>query len=419
MSNAASEHCKFFVHRKKRYCKMLVKLGQEFCGEHQKPLESGDNETAIRITCPLDRKHTVYAHKLSKHLKICNARQTDPEPFIQKDINAGKSEVPAALASSDSFRMLCTFPKDQITAVIEKVNNIYEKYLKISDKKMSFPLVEAEMAKPEYGDKAKKHFKQASSILGLMKENGLFRDKTCYIEFGAGRGQLSCWIAEATESLEKCQLLLVERASPKHKRDNKLAKTSDRIQRIRADIADLVLDKLNFIEKSQHVVGVTKHLCGAATDLTIRCLTNPEVNKDKIDAAVLTFCCHHRCLWTSYTGKTFLQENDLSIDDFNIICGLSSWATCGSGYSREFREKHKHENYQDNIDMETDEREIIGQRCKNVLNWGRLRYLEANNFKCSLHYYVDKDITLENVCIVALKQVYMGVFMYLYPSADK
>ncbi|ENN78932.1 hypothetical protein YQE_04609, partial [Dendroctonus ponderosae] len=252
---------------------------------------------------------------------------------------------------------------------------------------MSFPLVEAEMAKPEYGDKAKKHFKQASSILGLMKENGLFRDQTCYIEFGAGRGQLSCWIAEATESLEKCQLLLVERASPKHKRDNKLAKTSDRIQRIRADIADLVLDKLNFIEKSQHVVGVTKHLCGAATDLTIRCLTNPEVNKDKIDAA----------------------ENDLSIDDFNIICGLSSWATCGSGYSREFREKHKHENYQDNIDMETnglsrDKREIIGQGCKNVLNWGRLRYLEANNFKCSLHYYVDKDITLENVCIVALKQ---------------
>lgn len=73
---------------------------------------------------------TVYAHKLSKHLKICNARQTDPEPFIQKDINAGKSEVPVSFASSDSFRMLCTFPKDQITSVIDKVNHIYEsKYI--------------------------------------------------------------------------------------------------------------------------------------------------------------------------------------------------------------------------------------------------------------------------------------------------
>lgn len=44
------------------------------------------------------------------------------------------------------------------------------------------------MNKPEYGDKAKKHFTQASAILGLLEQYGMFQDKTCYIEFGAGRG---------------------------------------------------------------------------------------------------------------------------------------------------------------------------------------------------------------------------------------
>lgn len=53
---------------------------------------------------------------------------------------------------------------------------------------MSFPAVEEEMNKPEYGDKAKKHFTQASAILGLLEQYGMFQDKTCYIEFGAGRG---------------------------------------------------------------------------------------------------------------------------------------------------------------------------------------------------------------------------------------
>lgn len=48
------------------------------------------------------------------------------------------------------------------------------------------------MNKPEYGDKAKKHFTQASAILGLLEQYGMFQDKTCYIEFGAGRGLVVC-----------------------------------------------------------------------------------------------------------------------------------------------------------------------------------------------------------------------------------
>lgn len=39
----------------------------------------------------------------------------------------------------------------------------------------------------------------------------------------------------------------------------------------------------------------------------------------------------------------FLQQNQLNSDEFNIICGLSSWATCGTGLSREYRKTLKNE----------------------------------------------------------------------------
>lgn len=55
---------------------------------------------------------------------------------------------------------------------------------------MKQDLVEEEMLKPEYGPKTKKHLTQVSSILGLLQYYNLMEKKTCFIEFGAGRGKL-------------------------------------------------------------------------------------------------------------------------------------------------------------------------------------------------------------------------------------
>jgi tRNA:m4X modification enzyme len=79
------------------------------------------------------------------------------------------------------------------------------------------------------------------------------------------QGQLSYWLAQAMEPSAESSFVLVERSSPKHKRDNKLDKSDDKVQRVRADIADLVLDKMETVSKRGSIVGVTKHLCGDAT----------------------------------------------------------------------------------------------------------------------------------------------------------
>lgn len=397
--------CKHFVLRKKRYCKMTVKIGHEYCGEHQKPLESvsADNDQqGLRIVCPLDRKHTCYAHNLKKHLKICNARPKAVESYISKGINY--SDEPNTLVD-DSGKLLSEFDTKCIKQTIERVRKVFENIPedKITKKFLEFDIIEKEMLKPDYGNKTKKHLKQASSILGILKEYDLMKPSSLFIEFGAGRGALSYWLALATNFDEKSKIVIVEKASPKHKKDNKIAMTSDKIKRIRADISDLVLDNLEIVNETNYIVGVTKHLCGAATDLALRCLVNTKAFNEKVKGGVFTFCCHHRCRWIPYTGKNFFEENNLNVTDFTIMCAMASWATCGTGLSR--NEKHisgdelKQNNRDVEIGLTRSEKEEIGRISKIILNWGRLCYMEKHSYSCKLHYYVDQTVSLENMCI--------------------
>lgn len=98
-----------------------------------------------------------------------------------------------------------------------------------------------------------------------IEEANLLQPNTCFVEFGAGKGKLSYWIAKACSTIPNSAVLLVEKASLRHKLDNKLDKNENNVHRIRVDIADLVLDKVDVIERSEKIVGTTKHLCGDAT----------------------------------------------------------------------------------------------------------------------------------------------------------
>ena len=62
------------------------------------------------------------------------------------------------------------------------------------------------------------------------------------IEFGSGRGQMTFWIAKSSRKEAKQKFILVDRASHRHKFDNRL-KDDDELQvsRIKADIQDLII----------------------------------------------------------------------------------------------------------------------------------------------------------------------------------
>lgn len=77
---------------------------------------------------------------------------------------------------------------------------------------------------------------------------------------------MTYWLAQAIKRQSGSSLLLIDRSSHRHKRDNKLKNEGNplNVKRIRADIADLKLNKVEEIG-NVGVVGVAKHLCGSAT----------------------------------------------------------------------------------------------------------------------------------------------------------
>ncbi|KAG8038334.1 hypothetical protein G9C98_006661 [Cotesia typhae] len=292
-----SDHCKFFVERKKRFCRMTVKKGNEYCGEHME--KNVTEKTSKRIPCPLDDSHTCFESKLKQHLKVCNAKRLlDARPdCIVDGINGGDVDLQAPERIP-----LTLLDQNVVENVIKKV-----------------------------------------------------------------------------ESAADCSINIV---------------------RIRADIADLCLNKIKEVKSSKYTVGIAKHLCGAATDLTLRCLTN-STEDTGVSGLIIAFCCHHRCEYISYVGKKYLQECGFTPEEFPILCSIASWATCGYVKNRQASVTEKE--LSDEKRRET--RESIGRKVKSLLNWGRIKYLESMGFDSKLYYYTYPEISLENMCVVATRKI--------------
>ena len=66
-------------------------------------------------------------------------------------------------------------------------------------------------------------------------------------------------------------------------------------------------------------------------DLTLRCLVSAKEDDPscKINGLIIAFCCHHRCEYSSYVGKNYLESCGFTSDEFPILCSIASWATCG------------------------------------------------------------------------------------------
>lgn len=332
--------CKHFVKRKKRYCRLIPAKGEEFCGEHTpltNILPEPTKQYNVRVPCPLDPKHTICARKLQKHLKICNALVKEQPNYIVPGLNAGKDDIAASDCLSE-FK-LTDIDKETVDKVVDKINKLYALYKideKIDELITSHPLLASEINTEGYGHEATRHLIQTSTILGYLEHFKLLDDNISYVEYGAGKGQVSYWLAQAIANYSNSNVLLIDRASVRHKRDNKLNGTHA-VQRIRADIADFDISAHSLIQNSKKIVGLGKHLCGAATDFAIECslhgnkMADECENGPKTVAIIIALCCHHRCEWKHFVGKKFFIENGVTIKEFAIITKMVGWAICGTG----------------------------------------------------------------------------------------
>lgn len=433
---------------------MVPALGRRFCGEHGQQEKENDRK---RIPCPLDQKHTVYEDQLQKHLKKCNSRAKPKPVYFVQDINAGVKDVAEIPTDQVTLSSLSKEELENLIIKLKKASNGLE--LDLKEQVLSHQALQEALNDPKNGDSAFKHLKQQASILGNMEKLHLLGPGRCFVEFGAGRGKLSHWVDIALQDVENIQFLLIERATTRFKVDGKHKKRDSIFERLQVDIQHLCLNKVPILEKKKlPVVGIGKHLCGAATDLALRCLVEsyatccneenqepvPKRTKNKAEGSsnssidddnernkevvkpvagiVIALCCHHKCDWTHYVGREFFRSVGLGPVEFHYFQRMSSWATCGMRgtitKASTNEENEDHANNAEELDqtysktetssdalqrlLTVEERKEIGSLCKLVIDHGRIRYLQHRGYKAALQYYTDSSVSLENVLLTAV-----------------
>ncbi|XP_031563775.1 tRNA:m(4)X modification enzyme TRM13 homolog [Actinia tenebrosa] len=445
--------CAFFMKRKNRFCKMIVGKGKKYCGEHSHLGGEDKASGRTRIPCPLDPKHTVFEDQLQKHLKCCNVTKKIDVAYYQKNINSG---IPNYQLSDNEKVSLVDVSLEKVQEIIDKVKTANKEHCpKIKEEILSHTVFKDELDNDDYGISALKHLKQQASLVGHLQKLNLLNSDTVYLEFGAGRGKLSHWIQLALPNTNNTDFVLIDRASKRHKFDSchKRSGQGPNFKRLNVDIEHLNLGKVECVcEGSRDIVAASKHLCGTATDLTLRCLfetidkqtslwkekaeeekSNEELVENSkckrlktsqhVKGIVVALCCHHQCYWPHYVGRPFLEKLGFTPSDFHVVCNMTSWATCGIRPTKgdntsvdKGSEDFEHNNPKNNetdgdkeatntghraLGLSIAEREDIGRQCKRLIDIGRIWYLNTNGMTTNLSYYVDQSTSLENVVLLA------------------
>lgn len=403
----AGSKCGFYMSQKKRYCGMSTRSGATFCLEH---LTEGSERA--RVPCPLDPNHTVWASNLARHVKKCNKLKqqhaNDNEPFYARDLNVLPAASGGAAAAPPEAAVLGTI------AVLERIDTARLAEPRLDCKTNEY--METHRCAEVVANT--KHARQQSSLIQHMLEHGLL-DQTCFVEFGCGRAELSRYVHQVALQgpANEPRFTLIDRASNRMKFDSKFRDDYERLRgcaprsaitrRARIDIKDLQLDPL--LEAGSDYVAVSKHLCGVATDLTLRCLANStRLSGSGLRGVCIAMCCRHVCDADQYVNRAYLESllegESLSYGDFFAgLRRMCSWATSGRREGAVAAETGGHFT---NLPLE--KREQLGFLARRVVDEGRRRWLQetlgGDRYEVELVRYTTLDVSLENVAMLMYRK---------------
>lgn len=376
---------------------------------------------------------------MAKHTSTkCPARKVvgQDDPWFSKDINAGEvdidlqddTETPEATSSHQQAptapesqqeskpetlwevrpevvlhkRRFMTngikeYSDERISELLGRLDGLWS----VFEPSISSDMIISEVPSPDaaMGAVKVKHAIQNYAIMQHLQLANMWDKKYMYIEWGCGNANLSLDIQNALQSNH----ILVDRKVPKTKGDWK-RDPNLLWKRLTIDIKDLNLSRIPELASEspvdsayQHhsLCSFSKHLCGAATDLTIRSLQNYESQREE-DKILIALCCHHRCTWQTYVGKDFFMDTlGLDTEDFEIMARMSSWAT-----SNEHDKQATQNEGLLTTNLSSEDRGTWGWRCKRLIDLGRLHYLRSIGFETLFRYYVPKAVSLENILMI-------------------
>ncbi|KAJ1843293.1 tRNA:m4X modification enzyme [Coemansia sp. RSA 2703] len=284
-----------------------------------------------------------------------------------------------------------------------------------------------------------KHALQQASLIGHLEKRGLLDPKYAFVEFGAGKGELSVYVhtaVNASNTSDKADLdiYLVDRKNFRQKfkvsEPEKIDKSeeghSQQFHRICIDIRDLdlagvsglqVTDPLTGETRLRPIVAYSKHLCGAATDLTIRCLERYQLSGGHVAGIAIALCCHHACRYSMYVDHEYLSFGN---DDANgLVAGRSGWnddqrntfrhiATMSSWAINQPLEPSESQDCTESVHysrLSYSQRVKAGHAIKRFLDIGRARYVrrQLSMEDAELVYYTLRDTSPENLALLATK----------------
>ncbi|CAA0830618.1 methyltransferases [Striga hermonthica] len=454
-----ASHCKFWLPKKKRFCANTTLHNSSFCGNHTQRLD------ARWVPCPIDSSHSVLEENLESHLNRCPLMKRELslscQPFYQRGINAGpgdeeenegeEAEMVTTFTSEMKRNAVYNMPVSGFFELIAKIKSVHASICDDIQESYKIPEACRIWTNREVDKKLpyqEKHVLQQASILGNLEEFRVLKksssspsgtgeccdsnnelesnaDHSAVIEFGAGRGYLTQMLADCY-GIKK--VLLVERKAYKLKADRSLRqKESLILERLRIDIEDL---NLNAVESLRGVgyTAIGKHLCGPATDVTLRCCIRQKSDKisDSQSPATcymrglaIATCCHHLCQWRHYINKKYILDLGFSKQDFHAISWFTSWAV-DADHSSDFRaadlsaqleitnEKKMLRPDSELVgvgdvvrNMEAVERAVLGYMCKDIIDAGRLMWVKSRGLQSELVNYVPISISPENRLLLA------------------
>ncbi|CCG20644.1 2'-O-methyltransferase [Candida orthopsilosis Co 90-125] len=383
--------CEYILPKKNKRCRMLRKKQNKYCSEH---MIHDTSSSKKRIPCPLNPNHTIWEKDLTSHLEKCNARpKEDHDPWYVENTNH-------ILRNSTEITFTDGEEHDE-SYCRELVDKIHFDPL---EKK----IFEHEGLVQQLEEKTnQKHIIQQSSLIGNLKRLGLLSSDIFYMEFGCGKGELSryvnqCVLHDSSGSVENYGFGLIDRGTNRLKADNKIIQESEPFQvkpiikRSKIDIMHLHVDKFMEDIHPKDVVAISKHLCGAATDLTLKSLLNSNLFKDgKFGGMLIAMCCRHVCFEDEFLPQSKEYLSSLGFNSLQSIKALKKMVSWGVNLDVDSR---------DSVDsgLSSKQRYDYGIKARRIIDESRvyaLKTILGIDYNIEIFWYVDTNVTKENVCL--------------------
>ena len=468
IKNPDPNNCELYIIKKGRYCHFEKYKGSQYCVYHRV------EEKEEYLICPYDPKHRILKHKYKNHLKVCNTlsnkKNLENNEWFIKNFNRAKQDKNHILPNDDELNKLYDIKSEIISPeefehyiqVIlksyEVAKNLYIKYIKENDlenylnKNLNINIKnkdifyrisgididkENDLKHTEQRQHLEKHSIQNEALSDLVFKSGLMdkdSENTIVVEFGAGKGGLSEEINK--ENNDKAIYILLERSGVRFKKENKNQKYNS--IRFKTDIINFNLNYIDNIdkitkeekqkklleEKGYNIIGIAKHICGCAFDISLTALFN-YAHQERIKGLVMATCCHHisrvELLNHLYYYMDILK---LNIKEIIFLFKSTSWLFSHD----EIRNEKEKENNIDNDKINKNEnifdkeqikikdeinniflkmnldRKYIGILAKYIIDIGRCKCLIDKGFNKVLYLkYCSNSITTENNVILAIK----------------